>query len=284
MHVEKMSFKHKDALYEKLKKMGATLSDYNFANLYLFRDVHNYEVIFDKELFIKGKTYDDFTYIMPTEDPRKINLTHLKELMKGVDFCYPIAEEWLEAFNIEGFRRSYKDGDSDYIYTLEKMATYKGRRLHKKRNLLKQFVTLYEHAAHPLTEERIEDAVSVLEAWQKDMGIPSGETDYHPCLEALRMREKLVLCGIIYYANKEAAGFILGAELGNEVFVLNFAKGKRKFKGIYQYMYNNLANLLPKKYKYFNFEEDLDKEALKVAKSSYVPDAMLKKYRVTVKK
>ncbi len=49
-------------------------------------------------------------------------------------------------------------------------------------------------------------------------------------------------------------------------------------------MYNNLANLLPKKYNYFNFEEDLDKEALKIAKSSYVPDAMLKKYRVSIRK
>jgi len=75
----------------------------------------------------------------------------------------------------------------------------------------------------------------------------------------------------------------LGEELNQEMFVLNFAKAKKRFKGIYQYMYNNIANLLPQRYKYFNFEEDLGKEPLKVAKSSYIPDALLKKFRVALK-
>lgn len=284
MRIEKVRLEHKDVLYERLKKIDTALSDYSFANLYLFRDVHNYEVIFDREIFIRGKTYDGFTYIMPTLEAGKVDLERLKSLMKDVDFFYPMLEEWLGIFSPEEFQHTYKDGDSDYIYTLEKMATYKGRRLHKKRNLLKQFVTLYKHEAYPLIQERIEDAIAILEEWQRDMNVPRDETDYYPCLEALKMCEELVLCGIIYYAENEPAGFILGEELGRDMFVLNFAKGKKRFKGIYQYMYNNLANLLPKKYKYFNFEEDLDKEALKIAKSSYVPDAMLKKYRVSMKK
>ncbi len=284
MRIEKVRLEHKDVLYERLKKIDTTLSDYSFANLYLFRDVHNYEVIFDGEIFIRGKTYDGFTYVMPTLEPRNLDLERLKNLMKDVDFFYPMPEEWLGIFNPDQFQHTYKDGDSDYIYTLEKMATYKGRRLHKKRNLLKQFVTLYEHEAYPLIQGRIEDAITILEEWQRDMNASRDETDYYPCLEALKIYEELVLCGIIYYADREPAGFILGEELGRDMFVLNFAKGKKRFKGIYQYMYNNLANLLPKKYKYFNFEEDLDKEALKIAKSSYVPDAMLKKYRVSIRK
>ena len=284
MRIEKVRLEHKDALYERLKKTGTALSDYNFANLYLFRDVHNYEVIFDEEIFIRGKTYDGFTYVMPTVEAGRFDLEHLKNLMKDVNFFYPIPEEWLGIFNPEEFQHTYKDGDSDYIYTLEKMASYKGRRLHKKRNLLKQFVTLYEHKAYPLIQGRIEDAIAVLEEWQGDMNVPRDETDYYPCLEALKMCDGLVLCGIIYYADREPAGFILGGELGRDMFVLNFAKGKKEFKGVYQYMYNNLANLLPKKYKYCNFEDDLDKEALKIAKSSYAPDAMLKKYRVSINK
>ncbi len=284
MRIEKVRLEHKDVLYERLKKIDTALSDYSFANLYLFRDVHNYEVIFDEEIFIRGKTYDGFTYVMPMVEAGRLDLERLKNLMKDVDFFYPIPEEWLGIFNPEEFQHTYKDGDSDYIYTLEKMASYKGRRLHKKRNLLKQFVTLYEHEAYPLIQGRIEEAIAVLEEWQRDMNAPRDETDYYPCLEALKMCEELVLCGIIYYADREPAGFILGEELGRDMFVLNFAKGKKRFKGIYQYMYNNLANLLPKKYRYFNFEEDLDKEALKIAKSSYVPDAMLKKYRVSMKK
>ena len=81
----------------------------------------------------------------------------------------------------------------------------------------------------------------------------------------------------------EPAGFVLGEELNETTFVLHFAKARTKFKGIYQYMFNNFAKILPPKYKYLNLEQDLDKENLRVFKSSYVPDVMLKKARVRLK-
>jgi hypothetical protein len=93
-----------------------------------------------------------------------------------------------------------------------------------------------------------------------------------------------VLCGGIYYADGEPAGFVLGEEVNEETFVLHFAKGRTKFKGVYQYMFNTFAKILPPKYKYLNLEQDLDKENLRVFKSSYVPDAMIKKARVKLRK
>jgi hypothetical protein len=109
------------------------------------------------------------------------------------------------------------------------------------------------------------------------------ETDYAACLEALDRYEELILCGGIYYADREPAGIVLGEELNEETFVLHFAKARTKFKGIYQYMFNNFAKILPPKYKYLNLEQDLDKENLRIFKSSYVPDLMLKKARVRLK-
>ena len=58
------------------------------------------------------------------------------------------------------------------------------------------------------------------------------------------------------------------------------AKGKKKFKGMYQYMFNHFAGMLPKKYAFLNFEQDMGKLALRIAKSSYHPDQVIKKYRV----
>jgi hypothetical protein len=109
------------------------------------------------------------------------------------------------------------------------------------------------------------------------------ETDYRPCREALDRYDELVLCGGIYYANDEPAGFVLGEELNPETFVLHFAKARTKFKGVYQYLFNNFARILPPSYKYLNLEQDLDRENLRVFKSSYVPDLLLKKARVRLK-
>jgi hypothetical protein len=204
--------------------------------------------------------------------------------MAGVDFLFPIPEEWLSAFSPEEFDITFVEGDADYLYTVEKMSTYAGRRLHKKRNLLKQFNELYTSEARPLTNEHLDQARAVLDKWLADTGLDAEQSDYGPCREALDRYEELQLCGGIYYAEGEPAGFVLGEEVNDETFVLHFAKGRTKFKGVYQFMFNTFAKILPPKYKYLNLEQDLDKENLRIFKSSYVPEAMVKKARVSLKR
>jgi hypothetical protein len=283
MRSEKLGIEHKDLLFPRFKAVSTALSEYTFANLYLFRKNHEYEVLFDKEIFIKGRSYDGHTYLMPTSDIRGIDILYLKEMMQTVDFLFPIPEAWLTIFSPAEFEISFDEGDADYEYTVQKMSTYAGRHLHKKRNLLKQFVQGYRHDARPLTNDRLDEARFVLNDWLNTSESNKDDTDYEPCLEALDRYEELIICGGIYYADDEPAGFVLGEELNEETFVLHFAKARTKFKGIYQYIFNNFAKILPPKYKYLNLEQDLDKENLRIFKSSYVPDVMIRKARVRLK-
>jgi hypothetical protein len=283
MLIEKLGLQHKELLAPLLKEAKAGLSEYTFANLYLFRGNHEYEVITDQDVFIRGKTYDGRTYLMPAFDVRRVDIALLRDLMKTVDFLFPIPEEWLSPFEPGAYDITYRDGDADYVFTVEKMSTYRGRNLHKKRNLLAQFLKLYRHDALPLTADRLAQARFILSEWQATSQMNTADTDYAACLEALDRYDELVLCGGIYYADDEPAGFVLGEEVSDETFVLHFAKARTKFKGIYQYMFNNFAKILPPKYKYLNLEQDLDKENLRVFKSSYVPDLLLRKARVRLK-
>ena len=283
MLIEKLGLEHKELLAPLLKGAKAGLSEYTFDNLYLFRGNHDYEVIIDRNIFVKGTSYDGRTYLMPVFDVRTADIGLLKDLMKTVDFLFPIPEAWLSIFETDAFEITYKDGDADYVFTVEKMSTYKGRNLHKKRNLLAQFQKLYQHDASPLTIDRLSQARAILLNWQSTSKLKAADTDYAACLEALDRYEELVLCGGIYYADNEPAGFVLGEEVSDETFVLHFAKARTKFKGIYQYMFNNFARVLSPKYKYLNLEQDLDKENLRVFKSSYVPDLLLRKARVRLK-
>jgi len=283
MLIEKLGLHHKDILTPRLRQANAGLSEYTFANLYLFRHNHEYEVVTDRDIYIRGKSYDGHSYLMPTADVRSLDRISLKGLMATVDFLFPIPEAWLDYFGNDEYVVECKKGDQDYVYTVEKMSTYKGRNLHKKRNLLKQFLDLYTHDALPLTYDRLDQARFILRDWQETSHMNAADTDFVPCLEALDRYDELVLCGGIYYADNEPAGFVLGEEVNNEAFVLHFAKARVKFKGIYQYMFNNFAQILPPKYKYLNLEQDLDKENLRVFKSSYVPDLLLCKARVKLK-
>jgi hypothetical protein len=283
MVIEKLGLHHKGLLVPRLKAVRTALSEYTFANLYLFRRNHDYEVVQDREIFIKGVSYDGRTYLMPTVDVRVLDPQRLRDLLQGVDFLFPVPEEWLIAFDLDDFDISFEEGDADYLFTVAKMSTLGGRKLHKKRNLLKQFLEMHTHDARPLTNDKLDEARFVLDDWLRSSGMNPADTDFGPCLEALDLYEDLVLCGGIYYADNEPAGFVLGEEVNEDTFVLHFAKARTKFKGVYQYLFNTFAKILPPKYKYLNLEQDLDKENLRVFKSSYVPDAMLRKARVRLK-
>ncbi len=283
MSIEPLSLAHRELLTPRLKAVTTTVSEYTFANLYLFRQNHAYEVVTDHDVFIRGRTYDGHTYLMPTADIRTLDMDRLKDQMQSVEFLFPIPEAWLSAFSPDAFEVQYQEGDQDYVYTVEKMSTLKGRNLHKKRNLLKQFLEYYQHDARPLTNNRLEDARFVLNDWLATTEMKPADTDHASCLEALDRYEELVLCGGIYYAEGEPAGFVLGEEVNNDTFVLHFAKARTKFKGVYQYMFNNFASILPPKYKYLNLEQDLDKENLRIFKSSYAPEVMLRKARVRLR-
>lgn len=284
MRIEKLGLEHKEVLSQRLRAITVPLSEYTFPNLYLFRKNHDYEVIFDKDIFIRGKSYDGFRYLMPTRDVRALDISYLKGLMKDVDFLFPISEDWLSAFSSDEFETAFFQGDEDYLYTVEKMRTYKGRRLHGKRNLLKQFLSAYKHEALPLTKDLLAHARFILQDWLETSDRARNETDYAPCLEAIELYDELILCGGIFYANDEPAGFVLGEELNEETFVLHFAKARKKFKGVYQYLFSNFAKVLPPKYKFLNLEQDLDNDNLRIFKKSYMPDKMLKKARVMLRK
>ncbi len=284
MPTEPLGLRHQELLSPLLRAITVPLSEYCFANLYLFRSVHGYEVLSDGDLFVRGRTYDGRTFLMPTVPVRALDPGRLRERMAGADFLFPIPEDWLGAFDPGEFEVAFHDGDADYLYTVEKMSTYAGRRLHKKRNLLKQFTQAYRHEALSLTNDRIDDARAVLDAWLADTGGDASGTDYGPCREALDRYEQLVLCGGIYYAEGEPAGFVLGEEVNDDTYVLHFAKARTKFKGVYQFMFNNFAQVLPPRYRHLNLEQDLNRENLRVFKSSYVPDAMVRKARVSLRR
>ncbi len=162
---------------------------------------------------------------MPTKDMRTCCVDSLRKLQQECDFFFPVHESWITYFKQYCIEYSFSDGDTDYIYTSEKMQTYAGRKLHKKRNLLKQFKENYEATAVEMNNDNLKDAKYILEQWQELSGMTKEETDYHACCEALSLYNDLCVCGGIYYIDEKPVGFILGEELTDNTYVLHFAKG-----------------------------------------------------------
>ena len=280
MTEEPLSLLHKKILYAPLRSLALPVSEYSFANLYLFRAEHAYSVLSGEGVFIRGTTRNGDAYVMPTQDIHEITKDLLDRMISDYGMLFPVPEQWLDAFEPGAYSITFDDTESDYIHDIAKLANYPGNKLHTKKNLLNQFLARYHAQALPLTNERLPDALAVLDAWQNDSGEDPEKTDYGPCREALTLYEELVLCGAMYYADGAPAGIIIGEELDPASFVLHFAKARREFKGIYQYMYNQFAGIMPSQYAVFNFEQDMGIETLRRAKASYHPERMVKKFRV----
>jgi hypothetical protein len=285
MRVEELSLEHQDLLVPRFKRMQVELSEYSFVNLFLFRHLHQYQVIFNQHLYIKGKTRNDLHYLMPTASVEDLNIPDLLPCLERCDFLFPIPQSWEPFFDPALFNVEHLDEDSDYLYSLEKMSKFPGRHLSGRRNLVKQYKEKYQdHRIAPLSEEKAQaDALYVLEQWHVST-LQDEHTDYSECKEAIKLASILKLDGHVYYIENKPVGLLLGQPLNDRVYVYHFAKALTAYKGIYQYIYQEYANSLENKFEFINLEQDLGSEELKHAKRSYFPDRLAAKLRISLRK
>jgi len=283
-HLETIDFHHQELLMERFKLLNLPISDYTFANVYLFRDVSHYRFLkTDCGLFISGKNKKGQPYVMPLNDLRSCEMDIFNELLDKYGFFFPIPEEWLSFFPQDKYEATTDDGETDYIYLTENMAMMKGRKYSRHRNHLNQFLSMYEAQAQAISKNTLPDAAKILNLWQEDSQLTREKTDFAQCSEALDKFIELALWGTIYYIENQPAGFVIGEPLNTDTFVLHFAKASIKYHGIYEFMFSDTAKKLMDEYKYLNLEEDMGNKNLRKAKMSYFPETLLKKYHVSRK-
>lgn len=174
---------------------------------------------------------------------------------------------------------------SNYIYSAEALATLKGRKYAKKRNLISQAEGLYEWTASPLTAERTDACFAVLEAI-------AGEE--HPLVEGMLAREMAALestlhhfkaweqQGVLVEAAGRPAAFSIYEAIGPRTAAIHFERALRSYKGLYQVINRETARVIGDQgYEFINREEDLGDPGLRAAKQSYHPVEIVPAYELT---
>jgi hypothetical protein len=178
-----------------------------------------------------------------------------------------------------GYSISEDRDNFDYLYSREQLVNLTGRKLHRKRNLISTFIRDNECQGKPLLEEYRDEALDILEQWkaqQRQMG------DYAAAKEALETMWPLQLCGGIFYVDERPVAYCLGEELAQgKSFAIHFEKAvtNDRYRGIYQFVSQAFASILPEEYETINREQDLGVLGLRQAKESYRPLGFVKKYR-----
>lgn len=269
-------------LQPKFNRLSEGISEFTFAGIYLFRNTYQYEIAYlDAEtLILKGTKDGKVFYALPMGFPKDRGLA--KQLLEEVDYVKGLSEPhaddqrvWLEQHGYE----VCEDRDNfDYLYHREDLATLKGKKYHKKRNQVNAFLNNYEYEEQCLSPENIEDAYQILEDWRAERDDPG---DYSSAKEALDLHETLGLTGYIIYVDGRPAAYCMGEEIAlGSTYVIHIEKAIGSYKGIYQFINQAFAAVLPQDIHFINREQDLGDPGLRQAKMTYRPAGFVKKYRV----
>ena len=276
----------KDEMHPALSLTVDGISEFTFSGLYLFRQRYGYTVSrLDSGFVVSGTQPPDSHgssmpgrfFMTPCGVPEK---EVLRWLFDSHDYWKNIGESVLEPCreNLEkwGIAVNEDRDNFDYLYARSDLADLAGKKYHKKRNLVQQFVDSYECEQRLLSGELAADAVRVLDRWREDKG---EDGDYTAAKEALELFDVLGLQGSVFYIDGEPAGYCLGeSAAAGKMFTVHFEKGIDRYKGIYQFINKSFAGCLPDSFEYINREQDLGDEGLRQAKMTYRPAAFVKKY------
>lgn len=267
----------RSVLHPLFRGLKDGISEFTFANMYLFRDTHGYRIsrIKDGPVVITGKDGEGTFFMLPFDLP---DGTALGALFNDFDCLKNASVAQARSLVEAGYTVAEDPPNFDYIYVREELASMVGRRFHKKKNLVNAFLGRYLCTGKPLTDDLLGDAQKVLELWHKENAVNG---DYHQAQEALEKANELQLCGGIYYIADTPVAYLLGEELREDTFLIHFEKGALGYKGLLQFVNHDFAAILPEKYRFINREQDLGDEGLRHSKMSYRPSGFIKKYRVT---
>jgi hypothetical protein len=270
-----------DSLFARLQP---SISEFSFANLYLFRKAHEYKVSMVGDApVVLGKGYDGREYFLP---PLGGDIgAALASLLKDGRALYGAAESFVYGFlrDMEGLE-IMEDRDSfDYLYLREELAELPGNRYHKKKNRVNYFTKRHSYTVEPFSERYLEGSLRMLHEWSRtrsDIDSPSLLPETVAAGEALRMAEQLGLKGLVVLVEGEVKAFVLGEKLNKMTSVCHFEKSDTFLEGLAQLIDMEFARICFTECTYLNREQDLGEPNLRRSKLSYHPVEMIRKFRV----
>lgn len=183
------------------------------------------------------------------------------------------------SFKAEAIRAGF-----DYVYEFEKLSTFSGKKLQKKRNHINAFLKDYEgrYSYSRMVKEDIPACLEYLDHWI------SGEQDSFLLQECEGVRflldhfEELPYVGGLVRIDGEIKGFTIGSKLNHDTVQINVEKAEGEIRGLYpfltrEYLANEWSN---QDIVWVNREDDIGNENLRKAKESLYPVYLVEKYRI----
>lgn len=282
----------KDWVNEKLSQDRLVSCEYTFANNFVWGKQYQVEV---GELFgcgvIRYRENGSCSYSFPfgNGDKKKVIGFLLEESERNdckLNLSSLLAHnrkeilEWFPGmFELEGNRDEY-----DYVYTVERLSTLAGRKLHGKRNHIARFKDGNDWSYERLNADNKSECVEMAKLWitmREDKWNEDMSSEMEALQTALKYFDELGLIGGVIRKSGEIVAFSIGEALNKDTLVVHFEKAYPNLQGAYPMINQQFVLNEGKSYKYVNREEDTGDLGLRKAKLSYYPEFLVEKYIAT---
>ncbi len=284
-----ISLADREWMTQKLRESDYASCEYAFANNFMWNEVYEVEVgqAFDCGI-IRYRISGDFSYSFPFgKGDRKRAIELLRGICEAHGYAlamYPVEEEARKCL-IEWFPGEFEmdadRGDADYVYTVEKLSTLRGKKLHGKRNHIARFMDEDDWSYEGMDQSNIADCRSMADLWihqRAEKWNEEMEQEMRVLDKALTYFDELGLVGGVLRKKGEIVAFTIGERLNSDTLVVHFEKAFPELQGAYPMINQQFVLHEGQDFTYVNREEDTGDLGLRKAKLSYYPDRLVKKY------
>lgn len=266
-------------------------SVYNFILLYCWQESYGFQWFKYKETIVVYDERDKVIFqplgsCLTIEDMRILS-DHLISLGKSGDFMF-ITENFLgNHYELDSYFHAEKDYDAaDYIYVTDDLIELRGKKLHKKKNLISQFLRNYpNYTTHELSRNDFSDCLELMKIWEAEKIAASEYVQFElrSLEKAFAHFETLGLAGLGIRIDGKLIAFALYSGHTASMAIVHYEKFDRNIKGAAQMINWETAKFLKGKYRFINREDDMGDPGLRQAKESYDPISKLVTYKLTRK-
>lgn len=285
--------KDKKLIESYTKPWNIGCSDLSFANLFIWGADGKMQYVIDDDVLYIKLNFKSFPEFFWPPIPKKGSKHDYRELVcRAFEYLenkniVPVIRNIWEPFK-EIIEKSCPEFDIepaeiawDYVYSREKLATLKGKKLHGKRNHINKFMQENPDWEYKkLVPSMYEDCIAVYDGWKesKDLSEDEFANERRSVVLALTNMEELGLTGGAILLDGKIKAFTVGERLNDDMQLIHIEKADSEINGLFpminqQYVLHECADV-----QYINREEDMGVEGMRKAKRSYYPDFMVKKY------
>lgn len=291
---KEITLKDRSWIEERLRDSNFRGCEYSFANNFIWAKVNHIQYADIEGCYCMKSGVgenESYTYPAGNGDIQKVISLLIEEtkerkkkfVLRGI--LREQVEKLVQLFP-QVFSFQLNRGESEYLYTVEKLSRLSGKKLHGKRNHIARFKDNLNWEYEKLTINNIDECYKMNEIWCKKYDCQKDYSLKHEMCavkEALDHFSDLKLAGGLLRQNGEIIAYSIGEPLSKDTYVVHIEKAYSEIQGAYPMINQQFVLSYCNDYIYVNREEDMGDNGLRKAKLSYYPDILLDKYTATLK-